>query len=78
MSAMGKEVPPSTVMQAAILAAYHSRARQSSSVAVDFCLVRNVKKPAHAKPGMVIYDRYETVYVTPDEELVERLRAKDR
>ena len=78
VSAMGKEVPPSTVMQAAILAAHHSRARQSSSVAVDFCPVRNVKKPAHAKPGMVIYDRYETVYVTPDEELVERLRAKDR
>ncbi len=78
VSAMGKEIPPSTVMQAAILAAYHSRARQSSSVAVDFCPVRNVKKPAHAKPGMVIYDRYETVYVTPDEQLVERLRAKDR
>ena len=78
VSARGKEIPPSTVMQAAILAAYHSRARQSSSVAVDFCPVRNVKKPAHAKPGMVIYDRYETVYVTPDEQLVERLRATDR
>lgn len=78
ISAMGKEIPPATVMQAAMLAAYHSRAKQSSSVAVDYCPVRNVKKPAHAKPGMVIYDRYETVYITPDEELVERLRANDR
>lgn len=71
----GKEVPPSSLMQAAMLAAYHSKARQSSGVAVDYCPVRQVKKPAGARPGMVIYDGYATLYVTPDEETVERLAA---
>ncbi len=75
ISACGKEVPPSTVLQAANLAAYHSKARQSSSVAVDYCPVKNVKKPSGARPGMVIYDVYETVYVTPDESLVDRLKV---
>ena len=37
--------------------------------------VRNVKKPAGSKPGMVIYDHYNTVYVTPEEELSRRLRV---
>lgn len=78
ISAQGREVPVSTILQAASLAAFHSRAKQSSSVAVDFCHVKNVKKPAHARPGMVIYDRYETVYVTPEAALVERLRANDK
>ena len=43
---------------------------------VDFTQVRNVKKPAGAKPGMVIYDRFETVIVDPDEALVQRLAVK--
>ena len=64
-------------MQAAVLAAYHSKARQSSSVAVDFCPVKHVKKPGGARPGMVIYDNYETLYVTPDEALVKRLKADE-
>ncbi len=72
----GKEVPPTSQMQAAMLAAYHSKARQSSGVAVDTCPVRQVKKPAGARPGMVIYEGYTTLYVTPDEETVERLAAR--
>lgn len=78
VSAMGREIPPTTLMQAAMLAAYHSRARQSGGVAVDYCPIRHVRKPAGARPGMVIYDQYETVYVTPDAALAERLRADDR
>ena len=41
---------------------------------VDYTAVRRVRKPAGAKPGMVIYDANQTAYVTPDESLVERLR----
>ena len=77
IDARGEKVPPSTVMQAAVLAAYHSKARQSGSVAVDFCPVKHVKKPGGARPGMVIYDNYETLYVTPDEALVKRLKADE-
>ena len=51
--------------EAAKLAAQHSRAKDSSQVPVDYTQVRNVSKPQGAKPGMVIYVRYKTMYVTP-------------
>ena len=47
------------------IAAYHSKARLSSNVPVDVCEVRYVKKPNSAKPGMVIYTNYHTLYVNP-------------
>lgn len=45
--------------EAAMIAAYHSKARSSSMVPVDYTQVRQVKKPAGAKPGMVIYHVYK-------------------
>jgi predicted ribosome quality control (RQC) complex YloA/Tae2 family protein len=62
------------ILEAAALAAYFSKARTSSSVPVDFTLVRHVKKPSGAKPGFVIYDHQQTVYVTPSEEIVLALK----
>ncbi len=50
-----------------MLASYFSQAKESSSVPVDYCPVKFVKKPAGARPGMVTYDNYRTLYVTPDE-----------
>ena len=47
------------------IAAYHSKARLSSNVPIDVCEVRYVKKPNGAKPGMVIYTNYHTLYVNP-------------
>ncbi|WP_066068489.1 Rqc2 family fibronectin-binding protein [Neobacillus soli] len=69
-----KEPADETIREAAVLAAYYSKARNSSSVPVDFTKVRHVKKPSGAKPGFVIYDNQQTVYVTPDEELVLMLK----
>ncbi|OLS42046.1 NFACT RNA binding domain-containing protein [Bacillus sp. MRMR6] len=69
-----KEPSDDTIREAAALAAYFSKARNSSSVPVDFTKVRHVKKPNGAKPGFVIYDHQQTVYVTPDEELVLKLK----
>ncbi len=63
--AEGKDVPDTTLTEAAELAAYHSKSRESAQVPVDYTQVRNVKKPAGAKPGMVIFDNYHTAYVTP-------------
>lgn len=60
-----KDVPKNTMLEAAQLAAYYSKARESSQVPVDYTQIKNVKKPSGAKPGMVIYDNYNTVYVTP-------------
>ncbi|KRM67901.1 hypothetical protein FD06_GL000621 [Apilactobacillus ozensis DSM 23829 = JCM 17196] len=63
-----------TVAQAAKLAAYFSKARDSANVPVDYVQVKHVRKPNGAKPGMVIYDSQNTLYVTPTEELVNKLR----
>ena len=73
MLSEGREVPDSTLHQAAILAAVNSKAADSSQVPVDYTLIKNVKKPRGAKPGMVIYVSYQTAYVTPDLELEKRL-----
>ena len=72
----GREVPNRTLEQACILAATHSQAAKSAKVPVDYTQVRYVKKPNGAKPGMVIYETYQTAIVNPDKELSERLRVK--
>jgi len=73
----GKDAPDNTILEGAMLAAYHSKARQSSQVPVDFCPRKNVRKPKGAKHGLVIYDFYNTVYVAPSEEEVEKLVYKE-
>ena len=70
----GKIVPERSLQEAAILAAYHSKGKHSSSVPVDYCPIREVKKPSGAKPGKVIYEHYKTLYVTPDAEAIQRLK----
>lgn len=61
----GREISDTAILEAAQLAAYHSKARNSSQVPVDYTLVKYVSKPSGAKPGMVIYVNNKTVYVTP-------------
>ncbi len=71
----GMRPPDRTVTEAAMLAAFYSQAKNGQNVPVDVTQVRNLRKPNGAKPGMVVYDRYQTVIVTPDPELPEKLRA---
>ncbi len=66
--------PETTILEAALLAAYYSKARTSASVPVDYCPRKNVKKPSGAKPGMVIYDNYQTAVITPEEGKVKALK----
>lgn len=68
------DIPKSTLEEAALLAAYHSKAKMSAQVEVDYTTVKNVKKPKGAKPGMVTYVSYKTIFVTPHEELVNKLK----
>ena len=58
-----------------MIAAYNSKARDSAKVPVDYTLIKNVKKVPGAKPGMVIYENFQTAVVDPDAALVERLRV---
>ncbi|MDV4152533.1 NFACT RNA binding domain-containing protein [Clostridium sp. AL.422] len=53
------------IEEAAILAAYYSKAKNSTKVPVDYTLVKNIKKPNGAKPGMVIYHTNYTIYTEP-------------
>ncbi|MFY0544467.1 Rqc2 family fibronectin-binding protein [Brevibacillus sp. H7] len=64
-----------TLFEAAVLAAYFSKARHGSRVPVDYTLVKHVKKPSGAKPGFCIYEQQRTLYVTPDEALVQKLKS---
>ncbi|EJQ48571.1 hypothetical protein IEQ_03243 [Bacillus cereus BAG6X1-2] len=64
-----------TLHEAAKIAAYYSKAKDSSSVPVDFTKVRHVKKPSGAKLGFVTYDNQQTLYVTPDADTVMKLKA---
>ncbi|QJD83481.1 Rqc2 family fibronectin-binding protein [Cohnella herbarum] len=69
----GTEYGDDTLREAAVLAAYYSKGRASSSVPVDYTRIRNVRKPNGAKPGFVIYDGQKTLFVTPDESLVQQM-----
>lgn len=62
------------IREAAMLACVNSKAYASSNVAVDYTIIKNVHKPNGAKPGMVIYDNYNTEYVTPNEEELSRVK----
>lgn len=68
------EPDETTLFEAATLSAYFSKARESSSVPVDYTEIRQVKKPNGSKPGFVIYFEQRTLYVTPDEDLVIKLK----
>ncbi|MEC1179410.1 NFACT RNA binding domain-containing protein [Metasolibacillus meyeri] len=71
------ETPDETTLhEAAMLSAYFSKARESASVPVDYTEIRQVKKPNGSKPGFVIYFEQKTLYVTPDDELVLKLKKK--
>ena len=65
-----------SVEEAAVLAAWFSQGRKGKKVPVDYTPVRYVKKPAGARPGMVVYTTYQTAYVDPDGDLAKRLRVK--
>lgn len=72
-----KNASERTIFEAATLAATYSSAKDSSNVPVDYTTIKNVKKPSGAKPGMVIYDNYRTLYVDPSEELAKKLLCKN-
>lgn len=61
------DIPDNTLIEAAVLAAYYSKAKESSKVDVDYTLVKNLKKPNGANPGMVIYHTNYTMTVEPSE-----------
>lgn len=66
----GRSIPESSLMEAALIAAYYSKARTGQNVPVDYTLRKYVRKPKGAKPGMVIYDHHSTLFVSPQPEII--------
>lgn len=67
-------LPETTLDEAANLAAYYSKAKDSSKVAIDYTEARHVHKPNGAKPGMVIYYTNKTIYITPEKPNLKKLQ----
>lgn len=72
----GGEADAVSLQEAAVLAAYFSQAREGSRVPVDYTPVKFVRKPAGARPGMVVYTTYQTALVDPNPALARTLRVK--
>ena len=72
----GQEPDETSLYEAACLAAYYSQGREAGKVPVDYTPVRYVKKPAGARPGMVVYTTYQTMLAVPDGQLVKKLAGK--
>lgn len=69
----GRDIPLPTQNEAAMLAVYHSSRKESPKAEVDYTFVKNIRKTNDLKPGMVIYDVYESSPVTVDCDVIERL-----
>jgi len=70
------DVPQATLDEAAILAAYFSKARDSGNVSVDYTQIRHVWKPNGARPGHVLYDNQKTLFVTPSRTIVNEILSR--
>ncbi|MDG2282983.1 MAG: hypothetical protein P8L45_07655, partial [Longimicrobiales bacterium] len=74
----GPGAPPARDLEeAAALAALHSKARTSGTVPVDWTLRKYVRKPRGSAPGSVVPDRVQTLFVSPDPELIEQRSTDD-
>ena len=78
MFASGEEPSERDFTEAAMVAAYNSSLSEAKHISVDYTQVRNLKKPAGAKPGYVIYHTNYSAYVTPDRDVVESLKKSDK
>jgi len=72
----GEEPSERDFTEAAMIAAYYSKVFEGVNVAVDYTLIRNIRKPGGSKPGFVTYNTNYTAYVTPDERTVLSLKVK--
>lgn len=70
----GENIPDTTLEEAAALAAYFSKGKTGSHIPVAYTEKKHVRKPKNAKTGMVIYDNYKTIAITPTTEIIESIK----
>lgn len=68
--ANGRFITEDTLLEAGMLAAWHSKAKNSENVPVDYVEFKYLKKPKKSKPGMVIFTNQNTMYVTPNQDKI--------
>lgn len=66
----GRFITEDTLLEAGMLAAWYSKAKNSENVPVDYVEFRYLKKPKKSKPGMVIFTNQNTMYVTPNKDKI--------
>lgn len=69
----GSQISDSTLEEAASLAAYYSKGKNGSNIAVDYTIRKNVRKPKNAKTGMVIYENFQTIIISPKKEIIQKI-----
>lgn len=69
-----KDIPNTTLEEAAALAAYFSKGKDGSNISVAYTERKNVKKPKNAKTGMVIFNNFKTLNITPTKELIQSIK----
>ncbi len=74
----GEDIPLATQNEAAMLAVWHSSQKHSAKVPVDYTQVKNLRKTRDLPPGMVLYEHYETAYITPDAAEIDRMQERGR
>ena len=72
----GDQLDEYTIRLASNIAACYSKGKNSSSVPVNYTLIKTLKKPHGAKPGQVILDSYKTIYIDPDISCLNELKKK--
>jgi len=73
----GADIPLASQNEAAMLAVWHSSQQHGAKVPVDYTEVKHIRKTGDLPPGMVLYEHYETAYVTPDVQVIARLEATE-
>ncbi|MDL2293559.1 NFACT family protein [Ruminococcaceae bacterium OttesenSCG-928-D13] len=73
----GADIPLATQNEAAMLAVWHSSQKNGAKIPVDYTEVKNIRKTGDLPPGMVLYEHYETAYITPEPAVIERLAATE-
>ncbi len=69
----GKDIPLSTQNEAAMLAVHYSSQKNGNKIPVDYTQVKNIRKTGDLPIGMVLYEQYETAYITPDTEIKNKI-----
>lgn len=70
----GRSITDKTLEEAAVIAAWYSKVRNSSNVEVDYTQRKYVWKPKNSKPGFVQYSNQSTVVVTPNISVIDSIK----